>query len=412
MEPIYQQDYFISDSCVDRYGRLKPSMILFYAQEVAGQHCKELALDYETLAEKRLFWAVTRHRVQITRTPMRGETIRVETWPMPTTKVAYPRSIVAYDEQGREVFRAITVWVLMNLDTRNMILPGKSGIIVSGTLRGTELASPRSLLPMVMMMGNTSFTTPDYKGNTALHYACSLGHVALVRWLVDHGANLEARTEKGASIDVCVGGKNGEIIKGILQQARRERDYPLRGPQASEEEAARAVAWLDKAFRCEEVNSPLYEIPSPDATAQEHAELLFLYVRQNREIPPQVDVTEPLGNLLTWLRDANVHRGMFTEALQKELYQTRSYNLHQLQKAGKSLALLPHMILTRENEGMPFDGATAVYRAACEGNVELVRWLIGYGADRSLRDAEGNEVTLPENTPNAEEIEEALQMHD
>ncbi len=270
-----------------------------------------------------------------------------------------------------------------------------------------------SLLPMVMMLGNPSFTTPDYKGNTALHYACSLGHVALVRWLVDHGANLEARTEKGASIDACVGGgKNGEAIKAILQQARRERDYPLRGPQASEEEAARAVAWLEKAFRCEDVNSPLYEIPTPDATAQEHAETLFLYVRQNREIPPQVDVTEPLGNLLTWLRDANVHRGMFTEALQKELYQIRSYNLHQLQKAGKSLALLPHMILTREKEGMPFDGATAVYRAACEGNVELVRWLIGYGADRSLRDAEGNEVTLPENTPNAAEIEEALQMHD
>jgi hypothetical protein len=266
---------------------------------------------------------------------------------------------------------------------------------------------------MVMMMGNPSFTTPDYKGNTALHYACSLGHVALVRWLVDHGANLEARTEKGASIDACVGGgKNGEAIKGILQQARRERDYPLRGPQASDADAARAVAWLEKAFRCEDVNSPLYEIPTPDATAQEHAETLFLYVRQNREIPPQVDVTEPLGNLLTWLRDANVHRGMVTDALQKELCQTRSYNLHQLQKAGKSLALLPHMILNREKEGMPFDSATAVYRAACEGNVELVRWLIGYGADRSLRDAEGNEVTLPENTPNAEEIEEALQMHD
>lgn len=270
-----------------------------------------------------------------------------------------------------------------------------------------------SLLPMVMMLGNPSFTTPDYKGNTALHYACSLGHVALVRWLVDHGANLEARTEKGASIDACVGGgKNGEAIRGILQQARRERDYPLRGPQASDEEAAQAVAWLEKAFRCDDVNSPLYEIPSPDATAQEHAEMLFLYVRQNREIPPQVDVTEPLGNLLTWLRDANVHRGMFSEALQKGLYQVRSYNLHQLQKAGKSLALLPHMILTREKEGMPFDGASAVYRAACEGNVELVRWLIGYGADRSLRDAEGNEVPLPENTPNRAEIEEALQMHD
>lgn len=270
-----------------------------------------------------------------------------------------------------------------------------------------------SLLPLVMMMHDASFTNPDYKGNTALHYACSLGHVELVRWLVDHGANLEARTEKGASVDACVGGgKNGEAIKGILQQARRERDYPLRGPQASEADAAQAVAWLENAFRCEDVNSPLYEIQTPDATAQEHAEMLFLYVRQNREIPPQVDVTEPLGNLLTWLRDANVHRGMFTEALQKQLYQLRAMALQEYQVAGKSLALLPHMILTREKEGMPFDGATAVYRAACEGNVELLRWLIGYGADRSLRDAEGNEVTLPEDTPNAEEIEEALQMHD
>ena len=150
MEPIYQQDFYISDACVDRYGRLKPSMMLFYAQEVAGQHCNILALDYDSLARQRMFWAVTRHRVHITRTPMRGETIHVETWPMPTTKVAYPRSIVAYDEEGHEVFRAISIWVLMNLDTRSMILPGKSGIEVVGTLRGTELSVPRSLLPVVM----------------------------------------------------------------------------------------------------------------------------------------------------------------------------------------------------------------------------------------------------------------------
>ncbi|MBQ2380833.1 MAG: ankyrin repeat domain-containing protein [Akkermansia sp.] len=269
-----------------------------------------------------------------------------------------------------------------------------------------------SLLPLVMMMGNPSYTSPDYKGNTALHYACGLGHVELVRWLVDHGANLEIRTEKGASIDDCVGGgKNGEAIKLILQQARRERDYPLRGPQASEEEAAQAVAWLEKAFRCEDVNSPLYEIPSPDDRAQEHAEMLFLYVRQNREIPAQVDVTEPLGNLLTWLRDANVHRGMFTEALQKELYQVRAYKLHELQKAGKSLALLPHMIMVREAEGMPYDGATALYRAACEGNVELVSWLLEHGADTRLTDKHGNVVTELKNIPNEEAIRNLINWY-
>ena len=147
MEPIYTQHFEINDSGVDRYGRLKPSMILFYAQEVAGQHCLSLSVDYDTLAKRRLFWAVIRHRVQVTRLPMRGETIRVETWPMPTTRAAYPRSVVAYDENGEECFRSISLWVLMDLDSRNLILPGKSGISVIGTLRGTELAAPNSLVP-------------------------------------------------------------------------------------------------------------------------------------------------------------------------------------------------------------------------------------------------------------------------
>ena len=132
---------------MDRYGLLKPSMILFYAQEVAGQHCLTLSVDYDTLAKRRLFWAVIRHRVQVTRLPMRGEKIRVETWPMPTTRAAYPRSVVAYDENGEECFRSISLWVLMDLDSRNMILPGKSGISVIGTLRGTELTAPTSLMP-------------------------------------------------------------------------------------------------------------------------------------------------------------------------------------------------------------------------------------------------------------------------
>ena len=144
MKPIFTRTYTVRDCDVDRFGRLKPSLLLFFAQDVAGQHCGELSLTYEELAQKRLFWAVIRHRVQITRWPQRGETITVETWPMPTTRSAYPRSTVAYDANGNEVFRAISLWVLMNLDTRAMILPGKSGVEVSGLLTGTELAPPAS----------------------------------------------------------------------------------------------------------------------------------------------------------------------------------------------------------------------------------------------------------------------------
>ena len=148
MEPLYTQNFEITDHYVDCFGRMTPASILLMIQEVAGKHCTALSVDYDTLAKQRMFWAVTRHRVQVSRMPRLGETIRVETWPMPTTRVAYPRSVVAYDAAGNECFRAISLWVLMNLDTRSMILPGKSGISVVGSLRGLELPSPGSLALM------------------------------------------------------------------------------------------------------------------------------------------------------------------------------------------------------------------------------------------------------------------------
>ena len=144
---IHFQTFTLTDLEVDCFGKLKLSALLFFAQEAAGRHCISLGADYETLAKKQLFWAVTRHRVQITRLPCRGETITVQTWPMPTTRVAYPRSMVAYDAQGNELFRSISLWVLMNSDTRAMVLPGKSGVDVAGTLLGSELAVPHSLMP-------------------------------------------------------------------------------------------------------------------------------------------------------------------------------------------------------------------------------------------------------------------------
>ena len=145
MQPIYQQEFHINDAAVDCFGRLKPSMLLFYVQEVAGIHAASLGAGFDALALKNLFWAILRTHVQISRLPRSGETIRVETWPMPTSRVAYPRSVVAYDAQGDEVFRAISLWCLMDANTRSMVLPGKSGVLVNGTLRGNELAVPGSL---------------------------------------------------------------------------------------------------------------------------------------------------------------------------------------------------------------------------------------------------------------------------
>ena len=150
MEPIYIDNFTLTDLQCDRFGRLKPSAICWFVQEMAGRHCLRLGLDWNTLAGKGMFWAIIRHKVQVQRLPEKGETIRVETWPMPTTRVAYPRNVVAFDAEGRELFRSTSVWVLMDMESRAMILPGKSGIHVDGILRGCELSTPASLPPATL----------------------------------------------------------------------------------------------------------------------------------------------------------------------------------------------------------------------------------------------------------------------
>ena len=168
MEPMYIDNFTITDLQCDRFGQLKPSAILWLVQEMAGRHCYELGTDWQTLAQKGMFWAIIRHRVKIHRMPTKNETIRMETWPMPTTRVAYPRNVVAFDDQGNELFRTTSLWVLMDLESRAMILPGKSGVNVPGLLRGDELPSPGSVPPVALdrcQERSVAFTDLDLNGH-------------------------------------------------------------------------------------------------------------------------------------------------------------------------------------------------------------------------------------------------------
>lgn len=147
MEQVFRKTYQIETIHLDRFGRLKPSVMLYFAQEAATGHCDILRLDWDTLAEKGLFWAIVRTRLQVERMPKEGEVLTVETWPMPTTRSAFPRATVAYDQTGKPVFRCISLWVLMDVHTRKMVLPGASGIALEGVVQGGELMAPGSILP-------------------------------------------------------------------------------------------------------------------------------------------------------------------------------------------------------------------------------------------------------------------------
>lgn len=142
---IYTKTLTISDAQADRFDRLKPVALLEITQEVAATHAKRLGVGRQTLALKNLFWAIARQKISIHRLPRRGETIVVETWPVPPTRTAFPRHIMARTSDGELLFQVAVLWLFMDWESRAMVLPGNSGVEVPGILRQLELPLPKGI---------------------------------------------------------------------------------------------------------------------------------------------------------------------------------------------------------------------------------------------------------------------------
>lgn len=158
----YRMDFTMDSAYLDKAGRVRPGALLYFAQEAATEHCRLLGAEQTG----NLFWAVIRIRTEIVRLPQKGETITLETWPLPTTRTAYPRVAMGYDREGNLLFAIHSLWVLMDKATRALVLPGKSGVTVEGWLQGNEPAAPGGItLKELNALGSRQVAQADLDEN-------------------------------------------------------------------------------------------------------------------------------------------------------------------------------------------------------------------------------------------------------
>lgn len=245
-ESVYRRSFTLEDIHLDRFRRLKPSVLLYFVQEVSGQHAAVLGTDWETLAQKNLFWAIIRHRIDITRVPVAGETIHLETWPMPTTRTAYPRATVAYDDQGKELFRTVALWVLMDLNTRAMILPGKSGVTVPGILRGSELDTPISLPPAPL-----ANTTERRVGFSELDRNGHMNNTKYLDWVNDLLPSAFHETQIPTQINLCylAEAREGQLIS-LAWETGTEGQLRVDATHTDEAGKSHRIFSAGVTFRC------------------------------------------------------------------------------------------------------------------------------------------------------------------
>ena len=121
MRKTYTQEFRIASFQTDLTARMKPSAILEIMQEMAGAHAELLDVGRSRLSPMNLAWVLTRVEVRMERYPLSGETITVETFPMPNRRVFFPRYFIFRDSEGRQIGCAGTMWVVLDVTTRKMV---------------------------------------------------------------------------------------------------------------------------------------------------------------------------------------------------------------------------------------------------------------------------------------------------
>ena len=140
----YRMTVTFTSEDTDPLGRVDGRAVLRRFQDAAGDHFDALDLGRDTAVTHGCFWAAVRTAVEIYRTPPVGRALTLETWPNRPSHGLFPRHYLLTDAGGGTLLRGVSVWVLMDLESRTLSRD-RDWVPPAGLSRPGELSVPRRL---------------------------------------------------------------------------------------------------------------------------------------------------------------------------------------------------------------------------------------------------------------------------
>ena len=119
---MFVKKYVVQKSDVDSNLNLKFSYLLYLFQEVAGEHADKLGVGRDQLIKNNNIWVVVKTDIHIERLPTLGEKIEISTHPGEDNGLIFPRYFQIYDKHHHLLVNAISLWVIINFETRRLVI--------------------------------------------------------------------------------------------------------------------------------------------------------------------------------------------------------------------------------------------------------------------------------------------------
>ena len=110
--PCYDFDYLMN---------FKPSSILNYFQEIAGEHANLLKVGKEELSPNGVYWVLSKISVNFYNKMQYGNALKLITAPRPKNRIICEREYLLTDNKGNKIADGISKWCLIDKNTKKIL---------------------------------------------------------------------------------------------------------------------------------------------------------------------------------------------------------------------------------------------------------------------------------------------------
>ncbi len=118
----YTTDIPIHSYQTNHFAQATVPSILNFMLEAAWAHAQQMDWGYDLLQKHNMFWVLSRLYVEIEKYPKWQDTVKLETWSAGTDGMYAYREFILKDEKGETVLRGNTAWLILNTESKKIIL--------------------------------------------------------------------------------------------------------------------------------------------------------------------------------------------------------------------------------------------------------------------------------------------------
>lgn len=175
--PCYMTDF--------RY-RMRPTAFMDLAQQIGEDDAEAGGFGFSFLRERGLAWVLARQSVEFYALPRFKDQLEMQTWHRGVTGPFYIRDYRLIGADGEVAVASSSSWVLLDLNTRAMVMPGRLDLpMVEDAAPGlralegfaTKVIPPRGVVPVKVGERTALFSDIDYNNH--------VNNVRYIAWAID-----------------------------------------------------------------------------------------------------------------------------------------------------------------------------------------------------------------------------------